>query len=81
MPFSPKDLSVLAYATGFTLWHYLCREDLNQSALSNYFDDAKDVFRSGDIVMMSYVREGLTACAWLVVVTVREGGVSAIRVP
>lgn len=83
MPFSPKNLSVLAHvqANGFTLWHYLCPDDISESALAFYFNGAETTFRSGDIVMMTYVPAGAPAGAWSVVVTVTDSGVTAVRMP
>jgi hypothetical protein len=54
MEFTVRNLSVLAYAQGFTLWHYrapTCRLDtLN---LPGFFDKAGDLFAQGDMLMMS----------------------------
>jgi hypothetical protein len=54
MAFVLRNLSVLAYANGFTLWHYRSAEDA-PSALDapSYFAEAGDLLASGDIVMVS----------------------------
>lgn len=49
MSFAARDLSVLAYANGFTLWHYTTPDvSVDDGA---YFNEANDMFRSGDIVI------------------------------
>jgi len=54
MAFSLRNLSVLAYANGFTLWHYRSGSDgfdlLDQAG---YFTEAGDLMAQGDIVMAS----------------------------
>ena len=56
--FSIRQLSVLAYAQGFTLWHYAANRDNNQTSLetiakTNYFDDARGMLVRGDMIMVS----------------------------
>jgi hypothetical protein len=52
--FAIRNLSVLAYAQGFTLWHYRAgKEPLNRVAERGYFNDAADMFNSGDMVLVS----------------------------
>ena len=48
MPFEPNDLTVLAYADGYTLWHYVTDDQANEVQQSGYFDSAQDVFRNND---------------------------------
>ncbi|MEQ8507423.1 MAG: hypothetical protein RIF37_06455 [Rhodospirillaceae bacterium] len=48
MPFQPNDLTVLAYADGYTLWHYVTDDDATEIRNSGYFEDARDVFRNND---------------------------------
>jgi hypothetical protein len=71
MDFAIRDLSVLAYAQGFTLWHYKARPGvLRQAGVRGFFDDAADMLTTGDIVMVSSP-EG----ARIMVVAGTEGGV------
>ena len=59
MDFAIRNLSVLAYAQGFTLWHY--RAGATALALvgkSGYFDDAREMFAAGDMVMVSAGESG-----------------------
>lgn len=54
MAFSVRNLSVLAYANGFTLWHYRSAADaLERITGPDYFEEAGDMLSGGDIVMLS----------------------------
>ena len=50
-PFRPEDLSVLAYANGFTLWHY--RMDRPSAIPPGFFDAAPEMVNPGDVVWIS----------------------------
>ena len=54
MAFSIRRLSVLAYANGFTLWHYKTGADQpSETMKTGYFDDAADMLAAGDLMMVS----------------------------
>ena len=54
MAFAIRNLSVLAYANGFTLWHYKSGADaLERMTGQDYFEDAVDMLSGGDIMMLS----------------------------
>ena len=54
MAFAIRNLSVLAYANGFTLWHYKAGKDrLNQVEKADFFADAADMLAEGDLMMIS----------------------------
>lgn len=54
MAFQNKGLSVIAYANGFTLWHYTHKEDgLSQICETGYFDTVHSLVNNGDIVMIN----------------------------
>ena len=58
MAFSARNLSVLAYAQGFTLWHYKAPDlALNLLGKDGFFDAAGDLITPGDIMMLS-ARDG-----------------------
>jgi hypothetical protein len=58
MAFSVRNLSVLAYANGFTLWHYKAAgEDRTCVGQPGYFEDAGDMIAGGDMMMVS-ARDG-----------------------
>jgi hypothetical protein len=62
MAFSLRNLSVLAYANGFTLWHYKSGADpLSRTATKGYFADAADLLAPGDMVMLSAAEGGKIA--------------------
>lgn len=49
MAFLARELSVLAYANGFTLWHYRTAGDDLFSP--GYFDSAQELLREGDQII------------------------------
>ena len=54
MAFTTRNLSVLAYANGFTLWHYKAGGDrLIEIGQDGFFADADDMLAAGDIMMVS----------------------------
>lgn len=54
MAFAVRNLSVLAYANGFTLWHYKAGADnLALAGASDFFTPANDLLGVGDILMLS----------------------------
>jgi hypothetical protein len=54
MAFAIRNLSVLAYAQGFTLWHYKAgTATLGQAGARGFFDNAADMLAPGDIIMIS----------------------------
>lgn len=58
MSFALRNLCVLAYANGFTLWHYRAGGDpLDQVAEEDFFADAADMLAPGDIILIS-ARDG-----------------------
>ena len=68
MAYNPKGLSVLAYANGFTLWHYrtddtletvmrLPRKNDAGEWSPGYFDAAADMLRQGDTIIANLTHE------------------------
>jgi hypothetical protein len=54
MAFAIRNLSVLAYANGFTLWHYKSGKDtLDAVSSGNYLADASDMLTAGDLIMLT----------------------------
>jgi len=74
MAFQSKDLSVLAYANGFTLWHYATNDSANQADSSQYFNNASDMLRVGDMILANVNQSGQPG-AGVLVVTSSTGGV------
>jgi len=50
MAFDPYNLSALAYANGFTLWHYRTADPLGDLNQPGYFDGSSNMLRAGDMI-------------------------------
>jgi hypothetical protein len=50
MAYDPNNLSVLAYANGFTMWHYRTDDAASDVDTSGYFNEAANMLRTGDFV-------------------------------
>ncbi len=54
MAFQNKNLSVIAYANGFTLWHYAAASDTVENITADgYFNNVKTLMNTGDIIMIN----------------------------
>lgn len=53
MAFQNKNLSVIAYANGFTLWHYSSEEKITAIATAGYFDSVKTLMNTGDVIIIN----------------------------
>jgi len=75
MAFAIRNLSVLAYANGFTLWHYKAGAD-DQICVERpgFFNDAGDMLTAGDMLMVSAPGAGRMVC-------VVSGGPSVCTAP
>jgi hypothetical protein len=63
MAFSLRNLSVLAYANGFTLWLYRSPGDGHaRVAAPDFFEDAGDMLAAGDLLMVSASDGGRMLC-------------------
>ena len=52
--FTIRDLGVLMYSNGFTLWHFKAgATPLSEVATPNFFADAGDMMAVGDMIMVS----------------------------
>lgn len=57
--FSVRNLSVLSYAQGFTLWHYRadppasCEAGRDDPAAPGFFAEAAEMFAPGDMILLS----------------------------
>lgn len=80
MAFAIRNLSVLAYAQGFTLWHYRANVPTLSGQVvppatadvsrAGFFDAAADMLAAGDMVLVSTPHAGR-----VLFVTAVEGGV------
>lgn len=75
MAYIASDLSVLAYANNFTLWHYTTVD----SAVTGggYFNSAAGMLRLGDIVIVNIDTDG-TPSTKFYVVTANTGSVVTV---
>ena len=54
MDFAIRNLSVLAYAQGFTLWHYRApTAPLARATAAGFFSPAADMLAAGDMMLVS----------------------------
>lgn len=53
MSFQNKNLSVIAYANGFTLWHYAASESVSAITATGYFNPVHTLMNIGDIVIIN----------------------------
>ena len=74
MAFNTSDLSVLAYANNFTLWHYTT----NDAAVTgpDYFNNASDMMRENDLVITSLDTDGIPSTVFYIVTDNTDGIVS-----
>lgn len=55
MAFKNKNFSVIAYANGFTLWHYVSADDSLKDIVNDvkYFSVPRLLMNTGDIIMIN----------------------------
>ena len=74
MTFAIRNLSVLAYANGFTLWHYKSEADeRSRLTVRNFFAEARDMLADGDLMIATTNRGPV-----LMAVTASDGLVQAM---
>lgn len=77
MSLNATNLSVLAYANSFTLWHYTTTDAAITSA--GYFNQATDMLRVNDLIISNTNTGGLPVTKFYIV-TANAGGVVGITV-
>ena len=65
MAYASSDLSVLAYANNFTLWHYTTIDA--SVTTSGYFNSAVDMLRVNDLIIANVDTDGVPATTFYVV--------------
>jgi hypothetical protein len=73
MAFEAKNLSVLAYANGFTMWHYATLDGAAQVDTTGYFNPAAEMLRRGDMIFAN-VDTGGAGAAGIFLVSQSSGG-------
>ena len=76
MAFAARNLSVLSYANGFTLWHYTSTDTAANIAAANYFNDSSDMLRKGDLIVGNVDTGGTQANKMYFVSNVSNGVVT-----
>ena len=71
MTFAAENLNVMAYANGFTLWSYVCGDELSDICSKNYFAAADDSLKSGDMILVSCKRASFSSGALLLINSVK----------
>jgi hypothetical protein len=77
MAFQARNLSVLAYANGFTLWHYTTVDPAATVDTSGYFDAAAEMLRVGDILIANVDTDGTPGAGLFLVKSNAAGVVDA----
>lgn len=80
MAYASKDLSVLAYANGFTLWHYATADRAADVAAGGYFNAAGDLLRTGDMILLNSGGDAPTASVAATIVVVAGTDKGAVTV-
>jgi len=75
MAFTTSDLSVLAYANNFTLWHYTTPD--TSVATANYFKNASEMLRVNDLIITT-LDTGDTPSTVFYIVTGNTDGVVSV---
>lgn len=58
MPYNPRQLSVVGYANGFTLWHFRSADRAPDLLAPHYFDGGREVLRAGDFIVVNLEATG-----------------------
>ena len=67
MAYTASDLSVLAYANNFTLWHYVTVDNTAAIETAGYFDKGVDMLRINDLIIANIDTDGTPASTFYVV--------------
>lgn len=78
MAYQARDLSVLSYANGFTLWHYTTEDSAEAVAAAGYFDDALSHLSAGDMILANTDTAAATRARILHVESRGPGGAVAV---
>lgn len=76
MAFAARNLSVLSYANGFTLWHYTSTDNNTAATGAGYFNTASDMLRKGDLIIANVDTGGTQANKQYFVSNVANGVVT-----
>jgi len=71
--FVASDLSVLAYANNFTLWHYVTKANAASIGRDGFFNNAVDMFRKNDMVIINTDTDGAQPITKICVISGNDG--------
>lgn len=72
--FKSSNLSVLAYANNFTLWHFTTPDLIAEIEADGYFDNAGDMLRVNDLMIVNADTDGVSPVTDFYIVTENDGG-------
>jgi len=75
MAYLSKNLSVLAYANGFTLWHYTTPDTAQSVDTAGYFNGAAPMLRVGDVILANVETAGTMKAGLFLVSSAQSGAV------
>lgn len=69
-----SDMSVLAYANNFTMWHYKTTDASVET--SNYFDNAAEMMNVNDLIFANIDTDGTPSSTFYIVTDITSGVVT-----
>lgn len=69
-----KDLSVLSYANGFTLWHFTTTDAAHDVTAAGYFNSVTHMLRKGDMIVSNLDADAPLPSGALLLVAANEAG-------
>ena len=75
MTYQSQSLSALAYANGFTLWHYRTADPSTTVDNAGYFNLAADMLRAGDFIFVNAGLGSTPSHGVVVVISAANGAV------
>ena len=80
MALDSKNLSVMAYANGFTLWTYTTADALETVTTGGYFNNTSPFVKAGDMILANASVEGVLEPAVLSISSNTDGVVSVSKI-
>ena len=75
MAYNPRDLSVVGYANGFTLWHFRSGDPAGEILGRRYFDPSSEMLRAGDFIFVNLEDDAQSRGGILTVESIAGGSV------
>ena len=74
MSYDPRQLSVVGYANGFTLWHFRSADAAADLLSPHYFDAGRELLRVGDFILVNLGEPGTRPHAGILAVASTAAG-------